>query len=306
MFTPEHVPPNVRPINPADAPLNLVRTWQMWMQSEGLAERTISDSGSIVLRASRATGEHPLAFTDEALVEWLAGFRAANTKASYWRALMAWHTWLRRTGRRLDDPMVAMRKPKRPRGVPHPISTEELGVLLDLPLRLRTRAMISLAAFAGLRVHEIAKLRGQDISITDKTLRVVGKGGVSAVLPLHPELEDLAAMMPARSWWFPSHTDPRRPIRSQSVTQTIIKTMTRAGVPGSAHSIRHHYGTVLVQTGTDLRTAQELLRHASLQTTQIYTQVTSEARSAAILRLPTPGERARRNLTALTCPPVPG
>jgi site-specific recombinase XerD len=70
------------------------------------------------------------------------------------------------------------------------------------------------------------------------------------------------------------------------VSCAISIAMRRVGVPSTAHGLRHWFGTWLVRSGTDLRTAQTLLRHASLATTAIYVEVADDARRAAVLRLP--------------------
>lgn len=169
------------------------------------------------------------------------------------------------------------------------MSTAGLERLLAGRMHRRTRAMILLGAFQGLRVHEIAKVRVEDVDTDDKVLRVNGKGGVDAVLPLHPLVEALVPGMPRRGWWFPSYEDTRRCVRAASVSLTIGKAMTREGVHGSAHSLRHWYATWLLRSGADAVTVQQLLRHASLATTQIYTKVDFDQMRAAGLRLHLPG-----------------
>lgn len=150
----------------------------------------------------------------------------------------------------------------------------------------RTKVMILLAAFAGLRVHEIAKVRGEDVDPMARTLRVTGKGNVTAVLPLHPVLVEAAKDM-RKGWWFPGNS--RRaglPIRSRGVADFVGQAMDRAGIPGgTAHRLRHWYGTTLVGDGADLRTAQTLLRHANLNTTAIYVRVSDPKPVEAIGRL---------------------
>ncbi|MCV7090197.1 site-specific integrase [Mycobacterium interjectum] len=160
----------------------------------------------------------------------------------------------------------------------------------------RTRVMILLAALAGLRVHEIAKFRGEDIDLDARTLRVTGKGGRTDSLPVHPMLVAAALTMPARGWWFPANS--RRPgdhVHGKSVSDIIGNAMRRAGVPGTPHGLRHSFGSNLVASGADLRTAQTLLRHANLQTTAIYVQVADGKRVEAIdrLTLPVPSEAER-------------
>lgn len=270
----------------------LISTWQTTMQAEGLAERTWTDWARIVTRAARETGQHPGDFTPAALTGFLAHYRNANTRSTYYRGLAAFTAWLVRTGYRADDPMAAIRPPKVPRGVPHPVSTAGLERLLSSRLHRRTRAMILLGAYQGLRAHEIAKVRAEDVDIDDRTLRVTGKGGVDAVLPLHPLVEALVVGMPRRGWWFPSHEDPRRPVRAASVSLTISKAMERAQVRGTAHSLRHWFATALLREGADAVTVQQMLRHASLATTQIYTKVDFGQMRAAGLRLTDPRSEA--------------
>lgn len=142
--------------------------------------------------------------------------------------------------------------------------------------------MILLAAFQGLRAHEIAKFRGEDVDHTARQLTVKGKGGVEKVLPLHPIVEKYAQDFPNRGYWFAGQTENGGHIHPRSVTDCVAGVFRRAGIPtGAAHRLRHTYATRLVQGGHNLRIIQELLRHASLQTTQIYTGVTFDQMQAA-------------------------
>lgn len=150
--------------------------------------------------------------------------------------------------------------------------------------------MILLAAFAGLRVHEIAKIRGEDVDPMALTLRVTGKGKLTATLSIHPLLIEEAKGMPRRRWWFPANVTRRgEHVHRKAVTDIIGQAMERAGIPGgTAHRLWHWYGTRLVADGTDLRAKQTLLRHANLNTTAIYSQVSDPKRSEAIDRLSLP------------------
>ncbi|MDD7812647.1 tyrosine-type recombinase/integrase [Mycobacterium sp. CSUR Q5927] len=221
----------------------------------------------------------------EQIVTWLAegGEWSVRTRWTYYGALAAWFLWLQKQGHRVDNPMVMVRRPKRPKSVPRPISNEGVGRLLRIRAHLRTRAMILLAAFQGFRVHEIAKVRGEDLDLVARTITVTGKGNVTATLPLHHRVVEIAYRMPREGYWFPGpdHGHQRR----ESVGQTIKSAMVRAGVVGTAHQLRHWFGTALLEAGVDLRTVQELMRHQSLNSTEIYTRVNAERRAAGIDRL---------------------
>lgn len=256
------------------------------MLAGGLADRTRTERARVVAQAARATGQHPVAFTPDALMHWLAGIGTNSTRLTYFRALQAWHRWLMETGRRSTDPMVKLPKPREPKRVPHPVATGALERVLASGIRRRTQAMILLACYAGLRVHEIAVVRGEDVDLDGHRLRVHGKGGTVRWLPLCPVLEEVASWFGPTGWWFPSTRHPGRPMRRDTASSTISRALTRAGVAGSAHSIRHWFGTEALAAGGNLRVVQELLRHGSVATTQMYTQVSADQMMATVLRLP--------------------
>lgn len=221
----------------------------------------------------------------EQIAAWLAegGDWAPRTRWTYHGALAAWFGWLHTQGFRSDNPMDMIGKPKRPKSDPRPISSDDLTRLLCTAMRRRTRAMILLAAFEGFRVHEIAKVKGEHLDLVERTITVTGKGGISATLPLHHLVVEHAYMMPRRGYWFPGPTSGHQ--RRESVGGTIKEVMIRAGVPGSAHQLRHWFGTALVEAGVDLRTVQTLMRHQNLTSTAIYTAVTERRRAEGIERL---------------------
>jgi site-specific recombinase XerD len=99
-------------------------------------------------------------------------------------------------------------------------------------------------------------------------------------------LVEAALTMPTKGWWFPSNSrNPGGHVTGKSVSAIIGNAMRRAGISGTPHSLRHWTGTTLLDDGADLRTVQELLRHKSVATTQIYTKVSDDRRTAAVNRL---------------------
>jgi integrase/recombinase XerD len=147
----------------------------------------------------------------------------------------------------------------------------------------RHRMMVLLAAYAGLRVHEIAKVHGRDVDREAWTLEVAGKGGKRARLPLHRTIIAEGYFFPVDGWWFPGQDDGH--ISRQGAAKAIKDAMTRAGVKASPHQLRHYFGSTLLAKGADLREVQELMRHSSIASTQIYTEVPDARRAAAIARL---------------------
>lgn len=258
--------------------------WQNWMLASGFAATTAHDWPSTIERVCRVTGATPTTLTSEQIAGYLASKRTPNTRQAYFNALASWHRWLVANNYRDDNPMDLLRRPKVPRGVPRPISTVQLARLLGTPHTYKTRAAIILAAYAGLRVHEIAKFRGEDLDLDERVLLVVGKGGVTYRLPAHERILDVALVLPRRGYWYPGPGKDH--IASRTMTARITNAMRKADVPGTPHALRHWYGTHLLREGADAVTVQELMRHASLSTTQVYVKADPELRRAAITRLP--------------------
>lgn len=272
-------------------PYELLDEWRVWMQAAELAVRTIDDRLDLLERFSCDYGEATRAGWQQ-----IAAFLAnpawkPATRYTRYSQLRAFYRWLILTGQRDDDPMARLQKPKPRRGVPRPATPAQVARVLAVCNRRRTRMMVVLAVCQGLRVHEVAKFRGEDLS--GRQVHVLGKGGVDATLPAHPLLSAEASSWPARDWWFPSPDDRSRPVTAGNVTKVVSGAFTRAGVPGSAHSLRHFYGTqTLRSSGGNLRVTQELMRHASPATTAIYTKVDDEQMRAAVNALPIPLRQA--------------
>ena len=146
-------------------------------------------------------------------------------------------------------------------------------------MRRKTRAMVLLCAYQGFRISEAVAVKGEHIDLRRGTITVTGKGQVTAELPLSDVVRELSAEFPEAGYWFPSGDGH---VKANSASDTVGKAMRRAGVDGSAHSLRHYYGTQLLRRGANLRVVQELMRHASIQSTQIYTHVDDRRRRAGI------------------------
>ncbi|WP_018599671.1 tyrosine-type recombinase/integrase [Mycobacterium sp. 155] len=260
----------------------LVVEWRIWQQGQSLSARTINERTAVVLRCAEWVECDPQTLRPDQISGYLAagGDWSLNTRWTYYTSLAAWFRWLAKMEYRLDNPMEKVGRPKRPKGEPRPVSDDNIRRLLRSRMHRRTRAMLLLGAMQGLRAHEIAKVKGEHFDLIDRTMVVSGKGGFTATLPLHPMVVEIAFQMPRRGFWFPGvdHGHQRR----ESVCGTIKEAMIRAGVPGSAHCLRHWFGTALVRAGVDLRTVQVLMRHQDLSATAIYTKIADEQRAKGI------------------------
>jgi integrase/recombinase XerC len=144
----------------------------------------------------------------------------------------------------------------------------------------RDRAVLLLLYGAGLRIAEALSLSGAALPLSE-TLTVTGKGGKQRVVPLLPIVRDAVADYVAQRPW-PMHRDEALfrgakggALSQGMVQQAVARARVTLGLPATAtpHALRHSFATHLLSAGADLRSLQELLGHASLSSTQIYTQV---------------------------------
>lgn len=250
--------------------------WGQWQHAGNLSQRTINERRNMIKQLFEFAGCGPLELEPRHIVGFVTRPGLTNsTRATYHATIRAYSLWLQRSGKREDDPTLKTPVAKRRKGVPRPVTESQLAAMLEAAGRRRTRMMILLAAFAGLRVHEIAKIRGEDFDFEGRYIYITGKGDKPAVVPIHSRIEQAARDFPAQGYWFPAY-DHDGPVNPHAVAKAISSTMARAGFVGTSHQLRHYFGTMLCREKVDLRTVQELMRHSSLATTAIYTQVSDE------------------------------
>ena len=266
---------------------DLLEVWRQHGVSAGNSQRTIDSRAYTVAKMAR-NGVDPLTATTDELAAWISALPVTRASVATYRAqLRAWYAFLMLTDRRRDDPTARLAKQRAARGLPRPLTEDAVAALLAAcgdPRAANTRAYVVLACFAGLRVHEIAKVRGEDLSDTD--LYVVGKGKKPALVPLHPRVADFAREMPTAGWWFPSPSGAG-PVSRVSVGSAISRAMRRAGVAGTPHACRHYFATSILRV-SDIYTAQSAMRHSSVATTAIYAQLPSDRVRSAIARVGEP------------------
>lgn len=228
---------------------------------------------------------------------WLARRTARGlARTSTARALSSVRGFFRHMERRgvmTNAAIVTVRSPKLARQVPRPLSTDQTTDMLELAddedqprwVAARDLALFMLLYGGGLRIGEALMLDVGTVRGAGDTLRITGKGNKQRIVPLLPRVrEALDAYLAERPDGAPAASPLFIGVRGQrlnpGVAQRRFRTLrTLAGLPESAtpHAMRHSFATHLLAGGADLRTIQELLGHASLSTTQRYTDVDAES-----------------------------
>jgi integrase/recombinase XerD len=273
----------------------------------GLSANTVAAYQRDLARYGAYCAEHGIdnaSHADEAAVSgfvaWLSerpvgdGERTYST-SSVARALAAvrsFHHFLVRDGEADRDPSGGAVRPRVPRTLPHPLSVEEVERVLASPVgaeppALRDRAMLETLYAAGLRISELVGLDVDDVDLEDRSVRVVGKGSKERLVPLGRHATRSLSSYLTRGRPSLASTASRgalflnargRRLTRQGCTKILERHVTRAGIAKrvSPHTFRHSFATHLLEGGADVRVVQELLGHASVSTTQIYTLVTEQ------------------------------
>jgi integrase/recombinase XerD len=234
------------------------------------------------------------------IVKYFQALRAAGISArSVARALAAIRGMFRFlvSERHLKvDPTENLENPKLWSTLPKSLQANEVEALLAAPDRskpdgLRDAAMLELLYATGLRVSELIKVRIEDVVMDAGFLRTIGKGSKERIVPFGDTARDaILAFVEKGRPQFDKFADPHlfltrrgRPMTRQSFWMKIVKYAREAGIKThiSPHVLRHSFATHLLENGADLRSVQELLGHASLQTTQVYTHLSDGALRSA-------------------------
>ena len=264
------------------------RAWQISMTAQSLSDRTIDERLRVVRQFEEQVNCDALWGTSDQITMWLASLPSATTRHTYFVTLRAWFRWLIMSEQRSDDPTLRVPSPKRPRYEPRPLLDSQIQAVLTSDMRAATRSRILLGAFAGLRVHEIAKIKGQELDRVTGLLTVTGKGRRIDRIPLHPVLLKDAERYPKRGYWFPTFTNESNHVGSEAIRRTIIDAFSRVGVTMTPHQLRHYFATALLASDVDSRIVQKLMRHANLSTTALYMGVTMTQQQNALKQLDLP------------------
>lgn len=247
-----------------------------WL-AQGLAERTVAAR----LREARKVGG-PSA-SKESIEVYLASLQAPSTRRL--RLSMLKTTYRLAVGLELveRDPTLLIGRVRVPRSLPKPLSRSELDRLLT-QAREPARSYLILGAYAGLRACEIAAVRCTDLESYPGgwVLRIRnGKGGHEGLVPAHPKVVEVLG----RDFFGALKTGQEIHRTANGVSKCVGYEMKRLGIPGGIHRARHTFGTNSLAASGDLLVVRDLLRHASIATTQIYTALDQEKPAAVVAML---------------------
>jgi tyrosine recombinase XerD len=283
-----------------------IEEFLVWLSAEqGRARNTVQAYRRDLIAYSSwlaDRGHTPTDARHDDLIDWIGAQRehglAASTIARRLAAVRSLHRHMVTEQVRPDDPTVRIDGVKTPAGIPKPLNEDQVTSLLDAvtgndPLARRDRALLELLYATGARVAEVVGLSIGDLDFDHRMVRLYGKGSKERLVPYGRsaataldgwfEPSGRAALVPAQ--WkrrgdaeavFLNQRGGR--LSRQGAWLVIKKYGERAGIDAdlSPHVLRHSCATHLLDHGADLRIVQEMLGHASISTTQVYTKVSQE------------------------------
>src|SRR5919108_4823433 len=300
-------PAEDRPPEPSPAWREALTLFAADLRRRGAAEKTRRAYGIDIGQFARWCGDQgldPAEVTPRTLRRYAATLSdrkaVAATVGRKLAALRAFYRALREHAVVPQNPADLIPAPKRPRNLPRVLRPDEMAAVLDripasTPLEIRDRALFEVAYSSGLRAEELVTLDVLSVDFDAEELRVEGKGQKTRIVPAgEPALRALArylerarpalrggdgetALFLSKSGRRLSTSDVRRRLRAWTRHAEV-----QGGV--SPHTLRHSFATHLLEGGADLRAIQELLGHASISTTQIYTRVESARLKSAYAR----------------------
>jgi integrase/recombinase XerD len=260
----------------------------------GLAANTVAayrrDLGQyLAFLDDPATGVDAQAFVGYLTESGLAPATVARKIA----AVRGYHRFLVVEGHSDDDPTLLIDTPKRGSALPKALPVADVLALLDAPdsdtpLGTRDRALLEFLYATGCRVTEATTVEVLDVDLESRTALVTGKGDRQRMVPLGSyAARSIADYLPVRMGLLRGDRDPGtlflnargRSLTRQGAWDIVKRNGRRAGISAdrlSPHVLRHSAATHMVEGGADLRTVQEILGHASISTTQVYTHVSPQ------------------------------
>lgn len=263
----------------------------------GLSVNTAAAYGRDLAQYQKTLADLGTDPTTEAVREHLSRLRADDLAptsiARKLASIRSYHRFLVSEGLATEDPTTAIASPSRPATLPKGLTIDEVAAIIEAipgvePLDVRDRAVTEFLYATGCRVSELTTCDLHDLDVETTTVLLTGKGNKQRLVPVG------SFALKAIEAWLPVRLDLRKPgvdpgalflssrgnrLNRQGVWRIVKARGAAVGIPPdrlSPHVFRHSAATHMVEGGADLRTVQELLGHASLSTTQLYTKVSPE------------------------------
>jgi integrase/recombinase XerC len=269
----------------------LTRYLDHLMYERRLSRHTVAAYGRDIQKLVKCAGDAPLADIEVHAIRRYAaqahgkglGPRSIARMLSAWRGF---YRYLVRSHGYGDNPGLGVRAPRAAKRLPHALSPDETQRLLefdvDSALATRDHAMFELFYSSGLRLSELTQLGLNDMSLAEGTVRVLGKGAKTRVVPVGTHaLKALTAWLATRAQIHPVQAEALfvsrtgRRLSPRSVQQRLKSLASKQGITKNVHPhvLRHSFATHVLQSSSDLRAVQEMLGHASISSTQVYTHL---------------------------------
>lgn len=285
-------------------------------QERGLSPHTISGYRNDIVKFLRYASESNAQVNRQLLARYLSGLKASGAKSTTQSrnlaTLRGFFAWLKAQHLVAEDVTEGFANPRLQKKLPQILSVTEVQAILAACTEPRDRVIVELLYGGGLRVSELCGLRQKDINLAHGYLRCLGKGSKERVVPIGKEAvralkayqttqakrdapdvrdtkqtKDTKARVQARDLGMTPLLCDRRgePLSRLVVWQIVRRLAKKAGLRKvlSPHTFRHSFATHLLENGADLRSVQELLGHASVVTTQLYTHVSRKHLKKAYL-----------------------
>ncbi len=220
----------------------------------------------------RATAEDLRAWAASIMRTTTGNEASISTRRTYVSHARSFYLWRAKTGH--SNPAMLLRGPKNRKRLPRPIDESSLGIAMR-GMADRPRVWYALGAFAGLRAGEVAAMHGDDIDESEQPVMMTirGKGGKERKVPCSPDLWEIlrphvAGRGPGPLW----RTATGGKVTGKYISEHVGDALDGLGLRARHHSGRHRFGRKFYKATRDIRATQEVLGHASLSTTQIYTE----------------------------------
>ena len=235
-------------------------------QTQGFSEALFKNDWNLMVRM----GIHPQLATTEDLQRIIMTAKASSTKANYASRLRSMFKALKKMNLIDNDPITDLPNVRKGRGVPHPLTNNEAMILME-QAEQPMRDWFIIGCNAGLRAMEVANLRGIDLEQKDDgyILRIAGKGGTDLSIPVSKKVAKVILMKDTYGQLWK--------ITPNRLSKLASQEMKRLGIQKKTfHACRHYFATTMLEkSGGDLLAVRDLMRHSSVATTQVYTQLAS-------------------------------